>query len=69
MKNFDEMMSHEQRVVNEHTELLTKTEKLDLFTGSETYHALPDAERKRLDRQLMIMQLYVQVLEERIAAF
>lgn len=69
MKPYETLLPHQQRVVQEHTELTVRTEKLDLFTRTDTYHALPDAERKRLDRQLKIMDLYLDVLQERIENF
>lgn len=66
---FDQLQPHQQRVVNEHAELLSRTEKLDLFQATDIYHNLPDAERRRMDRQLTYMQLYLNVLQERIEAF
>ena len=69
MKPFEELQPHQQRVVNEHAALFARTEKLDLFQASDIYRDLPDDERKRMDRQLTYMQLYVNVLQERINAF
>lgn len=66
---FDQLQPHQQRVVNEHAELLQRTEKLDLFQATDIYHNLPEAERRRMDRQLTYMQLYLNVLQERIEAF
>lgn len=60
---------HQQRVVLEHAELSAKLTKLDTFLGGGTYASLPPAEQSRMMRQFLIMQLYDQVLAERIAAF
>jgi hypothetical protein len=68
-KALADMLPHERRVVEEHAELLAKTEQRDLFQASDTWLKLPDEERRRLDRQLTYMQLYVNVLQERIEAF
>jgi hypothetical protein len=68
-KALEDMLPHERRVVEEHAELLAKTEQRDLFQASDTWLKLPDEERRRLDRQLTYMQLYVNVLQERIEAF
>jgi hypothetical protein len=63
------MQLHQQRVVAEKNELSYKTEKLETFIGGPAYALLPAAEQTRLSRQFLIMQLYKQVLEERIGAF
>lgn len=63
------MEPHQQRVVDEKEQLSEKLEKLEVFTGGSIYAGLPAAEQTRLSRQLLIMQLYEQVLSERIAAF
>jgi len=63
------MAPHQQRVVDEKAELSKKTQKLDTFCEGSIYASLPAAEQSRLSRQLLIMHLYEQVLEERIAAF
>lgn len=65
------MQPHQQRVVEEKTELDEKIMKLGAFVlqRSSVFDKLEIAERIRLMRQLSIMQLYSQVLEERISAF
>ena len=63
------MHPHQQRVVNEKSELSEKLDKLETFEGGAIYTSLPPAEQSRLTRQLLIMKLYEQVLSERIAAF
>lgn len=63
------MQPYQQRVVDEKAELSEKLEKLETFLGGEIYSSLPTAEQTRLSRQSLIMQLYEQVLEERIGSF
>jgi hypothetical protein len=63
------MQPHQQRVVDEKAELSDKLGKLESFTGGPIFSGLPPAEQARLARQLLIMQLYEQVLSERISAF
>ena len=63
------MQPHQQRVVDEKAELSDKTDKLEAFLGGSIYVGLPPAEQSRLTRQHRIMQLYEQVLSERISSF
>lgn len=63
------MQPHQERVVQEKAELSEKVDKLETFIGGSIYASLPPAEQSRLTRQHLIMQLYEQVLSERIAAF
>jgi hypothetical protein len=63
------LQPHQQRVVDEKTELSAKLTKLEDFLGSTIYTSLPVAEQARLTRQGLIMSLYEQVLNERISAF
>ena len=64
------MQLHEQRVINEKNELADRTVKLAAFiSASPTFTSLPTAEKSRLKRQLNCMIEYVEVLDERIAAF
>lgn len=63
------LQPHQWRVVEERNQLNEKLAKLHIFTDTETFHSLDEAERNRLYRQMMIMQDYVSVLDERIAAF
>lgn len=60
---------HQQRVVTEESELSEKLNKLEGFLLGSVYSQLPPAEQTRLSRQHLIMQLYAQVLAERITAF
>lgn len=59
----------QQRVVDEHTELKDKHEKLIAFIGTQTYLDLPAPEGDRLWRQSIAMGEYLSILAERIAAF
>lgn len=63
------MAPHQERVVNERNDLVEKTQKLAAFLDTPTYAALDTAEQARLGRQLRIMNDYVEVLGDRIAAF
>lgn len=63
------MQPHQQRVIEEKGQLSERLDKLETFVGGAIYSSLPAPEQSRLSRQLLIMQLYEQVLSERIAAF
>jgi hypothetical protein len=63
------MLPHQQRVVDEKTELDQKIVKLDQFIEGEVFKTLPSDEQDRLVKQLRIMYEYFAVLGERIAAF
>jgi hypothetical protein len=65
------LQPHQQRVVDEKTELDSKIEKLAAFVqpANAIFQSLPDAEAGRLVYQLSIMQEYSSVLGQRIAAF
>lgn len=64
------MQPHQQRVVDEESELGKKFEALNVFiSSSEIYRKLPEEERERLVRQSRAMGEYLAVLQERIAAF
>lgn len=60
---------HQQRVFVEKNDLAEKLTKLNSFIGSEIYNGLPPDERVRLARQAEIMKDYLDILNERIAAF
>lgn len=63
------MQPHQQRVVDEKTELDEKLEKLSAFFGNPIFTSLPDVEQNRLNRQKVVMKEYSDILGERIAAF
>ena len=63
------MQDFQQRVVDEKTALDEKIAKLETFSKSAVYNILPEAEQTRLEHQVEYMQMYSDVLGERIAAF
>lgn len=65
------MLPHQQRVVDERNELVSKMAKLYDFIdeANPIFSKLDDAERDRLVRQHGHMTRYAEVLDERIAAF
>lgn len=63
-------LPHQQRVIDEQTELDTKRIALKSFIDSAPmFKTLPDAERGRLVQQYQVMTQYSSILSERIAAF
>jgi vacuolar-type H+-ATPase subunit B/Vma2 len=64
------MEPHQQRVVDEKEKLDAKIAALNIFISeNENFKNLPLEERNRLNRQVSFMELYSDVLGERIAAF
>lgn len=63
------MQPYQQRVVEEKRELSERLAKLLAFFQTDTFAALPEAERSRLRNQARFMDGYAAVLEERIVAF
>jgi hypothetical protein len=61
--------AHQERVIAERADLEGNIERLQAFTGTETFKALDLAEMNRLDRQLNLQRQLSAVLAERIAAF
>ena len=61
---------HQQRVVDERSELNEKIDKLKAFImESPIYKTLPPEEQKRLNRQCDVMIEYSRILGDRIEAF
>lgn len=62
---------HQQRVGDEHTELLERLRKLRAFIADSKgpFRTLDDAERHRLAHQEEVMTDLAMVLAERVAAF
>jgi hypothetical protein len=62
---------HEQRVIDEHSELKDRLKKLCYFLakGGAIYSGLPIDEQARLRRQAAAMQEYSSILDERIENF
>jgi hypothetical protein len=69
MTNIKELALYQQRVVDEKNQLQEKMSKLDNFFSTNTFVQLDPGEQSRLQRQWLIMQLYEQVLSERISNF
>jgi hypothetical protein len=63
------MQPYQERVVAERDELHEKIEKLAIFLDTPTYQNLPQPEQQRLLQQLVHMNDYLAVLDERTAAF
>lgn len=64
------MQPHQQRVVDEKTELDAKAKALSDFIGnSNIFPTLDSDEKERLKEQCEIMWQYSEILGQRIAAF
>ena len=63
------LQPHQQRVVDEKQSLDEKRGKLNAFLETATFHSLSYKQRYLLNRQSMLMDLYSEVLGERIQAF
>jgi septal ring factor EnvC (AmiA/AmiB activator) len=64
------LQPHQQRVIEERSDLAQSLERLRAFIRSEACAQLvAEDERGRLVRQAVYMGCYLQVLDERIAAF
>jgi hypothetical protein len=63
------MQPHQQRVVDEKTELDAKRQKLESFLGGSVYQSLGDEERILLVEQSEVMKCYSDILGRRIALF
>lgn len=60
---------YQQRVLGERAELAVKVTALGAFTKSVAFEAVPGHEQQRLKIQLDAMNIYHDVLMDRIAAF
>lgn len=63
------MLEHQKRVLGERAELFDKTEKLNRFLFGIVFNSLGAEEQTRLVKQHAYMKLYLEMLDERIAAF
>lgn len=64
------LQPHQQRVIQEKTELDERYRKLyDFIHGDNFFRVCDEPERERMIRQLNAMLAYSEVLGERIAAF
>lgn len=57
---------HQQRMLDEHAEVVERTSKLEAFIETETFRQLPELERCLMNHQLMAMHTYVGILRHRI---
>lgn len=64
-----QLLPHQQRVLDEHTELQGRLEKLSTFMGAPLYMGLPAEERHLLALQHGLMHQLVNVLARRILLF
>ena len=64
-----ELQPHQQRVVDEKTELDERREKLGSFKNGNLFPMLPWQEQERLNTQAHLMTALSAVLGARIAAF
>jgi hypothetical protein len=72
METAKTLQPHQQRVVDEKTELDSKLEKLLAFIGAGSgpiFSKLVGEEQQRLTTQARIMREYSDILADRIAAF
>lgn len=63
------MQPYQQRVVDEHDELNTKVGKLTDFLESDQFDTVDPEEQHRLVQQLFVMELYLDILTQRVKAF
>ena len=61
--------AHEQRVIDERSELVERLGKLKVFLGTDTCLGLPFDDRCLLVQQAMVMGQYAQILSARIERF
>ena len=69
MKDYADLQPHQQRVVDECNEISERAKKLSAFRETDIFRALDPEEIRRLNRQMNIMQLYCDVLLDRMEAF
>lgn len=63
------MQPHQQRVVEEKSELDERRTKLGEFKNTDLFASLPWEEQERLNTQAHIMTMYSAILGERIIHF
>ena len=63
------MQPHQQRVVDEKSELDERRSKLLAFLNTDLFRSLDQAERDRLRTQHSVMGVYSEILHQRISAF
>uniref|UniRef100_A0A6M3KZ55 Uncharacterized protein n=1 Tax=viral metagenome TaxID=1070528 RepID=A0A6M3KZ55_9ZZZZ len=64
------MEDYQKRVIEEKKELDSKIERLRAFMASDYFNnGIPSDEQKRMRRQELIMELYSEVLSDRMEHF
>ena len=69
MKEEKNLQPHEQRVVDERTELIDKITKLHAFFRTEIFKNIQEEDQNLLEEQVQLMMNYSDVLLKRIARF
>jgi len=64
-----QLQPHEQRVVDERTELIEKITKLHAFFKTDIFENLKEEDQKLLEEQVQLMMNYSDVLLKRINRF
>lgn len=68
-KGYDELDEWQQRVVQEHNELWDKYVKITRFIESPSFDNIGAGEQQDLRAQRQTMQVYISILDSRIARF
>lgn len=63
------MSTYQYRVVEDRDELEEKVNKLKAFTNSDKIYEIPKTDARLLQRQLVCMEAYLQILNLRIEEF
>lgn len=69
MKEEKKLQPHEQRIVDERTDLMDKITKLHAFFKTEIFDNLEEVDQKLLEEQVQLMMNYSDVLLKRINRF
>lgn len=69
MIDYNSLQPHQQRVMDEYTELHERVFKLNQFTEGEVFPTLSSVDKDLLTQQLKCMQQYVSILYKRIERF
>lgn len=65
----EELLPHQQRVLEERTELNYKITKLNIFSNTETFNDLHIGDKSLLINQIKTMIMYRNILDKRIERF
>lgn len=60
---------YQQRVLDERTELKSNIDKLKAFLQADGFRSLSPVDRELLVKQAVVMEIYRDVLDQRIALF